>query len=229
MGVEEVTVVLDLPIPVCTMRCTLILTQKRTPQVSTTLFLWPHKLFMICDYEDFPTTALFIFYSFLCGQLHWPEAETADYTNEWRAAVRPWWGRQGPGVGWCQAETVRHCKGITDGENNYFSTLCGHNQQNQTFILVILTFFVGTTAKNEQPQRHSHSLLTLRLYPTAMLSSIVLPAWRLSAWTVRGENSLLKEDLCLVIKVDPVEVLHNEISKLSSQIIWTGSRCLPFI
>lgn len=61
VGVEEVTVVLEFPTPVCTMRCTLILTQKRTLQVSTTLFLWTHKLFMICDYEDFPTTALFIF------------------------------------------------------------------------------------------------------------------------------------------------------------------------
>lgn len=126
-----------------------------TTQTFHNLWLW-----------RFPYYSLVYFYSFLCRQLHWPEAETADYTNEWRAAVRPWWGRQGPGLGWCQAETVRDFKGITDVENNYFSTLCGHNQQNQTFILVHSWSWLfcrynckKRTATTSQPQPpHSQAL-----------------------------------------------------------------------
>ena len=48
----------------------------------------------------------------------------------------------------------------------------------------------GTPAVDDQLQHLGRSLVRLRVYRTATLSSTVPPAWQHSAWTVRGEISV---------------------------------------
>lgn len=230
MGVEEVTVVLDFPTPVCTMRCTLILTQKRTPQVSTTLFLWPHKLFIICDYEDFPTTALFIFTVSSAGSstgrrrkqriiptndelLYDPDEDDRD--QAWVDARRRRW--ETPKESLMEkilahfVNTFNKIKTLSSHSHD-LGFLCRYNCKKRT----------ATTSQPQPPHSQALPNSDAILNCPACMTTLCLDCQRWELTITRGSVCGNQNSSCR-------SFLYNEISELSSQIIWTGSRCLPFI
>lgn len=69
------------------------------------------------------------------------------------------------------------------------------DSRKNTIITIKTQFFLssscaGTPAGDDQLQHLGRSLVRLRVYRAATPSSTVPPAWRHSAWTVRGETSV---------------------------------------
>lgn len=183
--VEEATAVPDFPALASTVRCTLIPTQMRTPPVSTTLLHYP------CDNTNISYFKLFFFtfVFFCCLFFQFPQpavllagGENREPYQLMTSCCMTLMRMIGTRPGWMPGED---CERLW--RNHWLiKSLAPKTHEGS------LSFCVGTTAKDEQPQVHSSSLISLRLYPAATLSSTVQPAWQLCVWTVRGENLRLK-------------------------------------